>query len=226
MAESVTAAVARVQAPAAVITAYLEDFARALPATVPAERFEAWALNMIQRALSDPKQHEAWTRVLDPGNPAGLASVVSALKDCASLGLQPGREYHLVPFGAVVTGITDYKGEIKLITNARRCSVVAQLVHKADDFYMTGANIPPKHDADWFAPDEVRGPVIGGYAFCAYPDGESSLVTRMSELGFAKHRSVAKTKAVWDEWPDEMRLKTLIHGQRKFVPWSAERMWT
>lgn len=222
MSESVAGAVARVQAPANVITTYLDEFAKLLPADIPAVKYEAWALRMIQRALSDPKQHEAWGRVLASDNPAGLASVVSALKDCASLGLEPGREYHLVPFGATVTGITDYKGEIRLITNVGRdITVVAQLVREKDDFHMIGANIQPRHVADWFGD---RGEIIGGYAFCDWA-GHTSQVVRMSEAEFLKHREKAKTKQVWDEWPEPMRVKTLVHQLRKLVPWSPERQW-
>jgi hypothetical protein len=141
--------------------------------------------------------------------------------------LEPGREFHLVPFAGVVTGITDYKGEIRLITNARRCSVIAQLVRAGDSFYMRAANAPPMHeppdantDAEaWF---DTSRPVIGGYAYCAYPGGDYSMVIRLSEAQFLKHRAKARITSVWDEWPENMRLKTLVHQLRKWVPWSAE----
>jgi len=104
--------------------------------------------------------------------------------------------------------------------------VVAQLVREGDTFYMRAANAPPMHEpADatdvnaWF--DEGR-PVIGGYAYVAYPGDEYSMVIRMSEAAFLKHRAKARTVKVWDEWPEEMRLKTLAHQLRKWVPWSAE----
>lgn len=222
MSESVAGAVARVQAPAGLIEAQLSEFAKLLPASVSPEKYGRWALTVLRKGLSDPKQAEAWSRVLDPQNGAGLASVMSALMDCASLGLEPGREYHLVPFGATVTGITDYKGEIRLITNVGRdITVVAQLVREKDDFHMIGANIPPRHEADWFGD---RGEIIGGYAFCDWA-GHTSQVVRMSEAEFLKHREKAKTKQVWDEWPEPMRVKTLVHQLRKLVPWSPERQW-
>jgi len=222
MTETVSNTVARVEAPAALIQASLTEFARVLPAGVPKEKFGQWALTMMSKALASPddKQRLAWERVL--GNGAGQASVAVALKECASLGLEPGREYHLVPFGLAVTGITDYKGEIRLITNHEPCSVIAMLVHQEDKLVMTGANIPPKHDADWFGD---RGPVIGGYSYVDYGGGRYSLVTRMSEAEFLKHREVAKTKLVWDTWGGPMRIKTLVHATRKMVPWSAERRW-
>lgn len=224
MSESMSAAVARVQAPAQLIEASLTEFAKLLPPAVTPDKFGRWALTVLKKGLADERQAAAWARVLDSGNAAGLASVMSALMDCATLGLEPGREYHLVPFGSTVTGITDYKGEVRLITNARPCSVIAQLVRKCDEFAMTGANVPPRHDADWFD-DEARGPVIGGYAYVAYPGGEYSLVIRMSALEFEKHKAKAKIKTVWEEWPEAMQLKTLVHPLRKWVPWAAERMW-
>lgn len=222
MTETVSGAVARVQAPAALIESSLVEFGKVLPSLVEPEQFGRWALTCLRNGLNDPKQAEAWSRVLDPGNKAGQLSVMSALMDAASLGLEPGREYHLIPFGSVVTGITDYKGEIRLINNWEPCSVIAQLVRQGDEFRMTGANIPPKHDADWFGD---RGPIIDGYSYVDYGHERYSLVTRMSEADFEQHKAVAKTKVVWDAWPDQMRLKTLVHQTRKLVSWSAERRW-
>jgi hypothetical protein len=234
MSETVSQAVARVQAPADLVNTALVEFARVLPADVSREKFGQWALTMMSKALSSPedRQRLAWEKVLHPGNQAGHMSVLGALKDCAALGLIPGREFHLVPFGSVVTGVTDYKGEIKLINNWEPCSVIAMLVRAEDTVIMTGANIPPRHDVpdgDWFAD---RGPVVGGYSYVDYGGGRYSLVHRLPEVSadptadsFQKHREVAKTKAVWDAWGEPMRLKTLVHGTRKMVPWSAERKW-
>lgn len=214
MSETVAGAVARVEATSGyqLVQASADEFGRALPAHIGPDRFTRWALTVLRKP--------ELARVLAASE--GQLSVMAALMDCASLGLEPGREYHLVPFGNTVTGITDYKGEIRLISNWEPCSVIAQLVHAKDDFVMTGANIPPRHDADWFGD---RGPVTGGYSYVDYGGGRYSLVNRMSEADFARHRNVARTKSVWDEWPEPMRLKTLIHGTRKMVPWAPERRW-
>lgn len=205
---SVSGAVAEVTAAPKMIRP--DQFEQLLPQHIGAEKFTRWALTIVQR----PELMQV------AKTPEGQLSIMSALMDCASLGLEPGRTYHLVPFKGVVTGIVDYKGEIQLITNAAACSVVAQLVRKGDTFAMLGANTPPRHEADWFNP-ESRGEVIGGYAYVDY-GGRCSLVVTMSEADFLHHRSVAKTHNVWDEWPEPMRLKTLIHQVRKMVPWSAE----
>jgi len=120
-----------------------------------------------------------------------------------------------------VTGIVDYKGEVQLIWNAVQRPVVASLVYAKDDFAIRGANVRPLHEGNWFAEDG-RGPVVGGYAYVDYGQQLYSLVVYMSEADFLKHRSKAQTKNVWDEWPEAMRLKTLVHQLRKWVPWSAE----
>jgi recombination protein RecT len=193
-------------------------WADVLPAHIGPAKFQRWALGIMQdRDMIEVAK-----------TPAGQLSIVTALLDCASLGLEPGRTYHLVRFGGQVTGITDYKGEIELITNANPAAVVcAMLVRERDDFYMVGANVPPKHDADWFG---YRGPIVGGYAYADY-GGHYSQVVRMRDRAdpadpgidsFEHHRAKARTKNVWDEWPESMRLKTLIHQLRKWVAWSPE----
>lgn len=185
------------------------NFAEILPVHIGALKFQKWALNILKNPdLVKVAQTDE-----------GRLSIMSALMDCASLGLEPGRTYHLVPFGGTVTGITDYKGEVELIWRAVQRPVIAQLVRQKDDLILVGANIPPTHDAEWFGD---RGPVIGGYAYVDYGNGLYSQVIRMSEDDFLAHRTKAKTTKVWDEWPEAMRLKTLVHQLRKWVPWSAE----
>lgn len=218
--QTVGAAVAEVQAS----TRMLDEsrWADVLPAHVGTAKFQRWALTLMQR----PDLVEV------SRTPAGQLSIVTALLDCATLGLEPGRTYHLVPYKhkdkqgnwlpPTVEGITDYKGEIELIYNAIQRPVIASLVYSKDEFYMTGANVPPKHDADWFAEDG-RGAIVGGYAYVEMGAGLYSLVVRMTEADFLKHRAKAQTKNVWDEWPEAMRIKTLVHQLRKFVPWSPER---
>lgn len=232
MSDSVSAEIARVHVPEDLIKAELASFGRVLPAGISKDMFGTWAVNMLAKALASPdrRQLEAWTRVLDPANGAGLTSVVVALKQCAELGLRPGSEYHLVPFGQTVTGITDYHGEVRLITNHEPCSVIARLVRAEDKFAMLGANIPPQHDFSPFAKD--RGAIIGGYAYVAYADNRCSLVAYLPKSSddptadsFDKHQAVAKTQAVWNAWYEAMCLKTLVHAVRDFVPWSAERKW-
>jgi phage RecT family recombinase len=215
MTDTVTGEVARVESTTRMLEAQAPEFAKILPAHIGTERFTRWALTVLRK----PELAAAMQ------TPAGQLSVMSALMDCASLGLEPGRTYHLVPFKGKITGVTDYKGEIQLIGNANpSASVIAQLVRKLDDFVMLGANIPPKHEADWFSDD--RGEITGGYAYVDFGGGRYSLVVRMSEAEFCKHRAKAASTGVWDEWPEAQRLKTLVHQLRKWVSWSPDRKET
>jgi recombinational DNA repair protein RecT len=196
-------------------------WADVLPAHIGAAKFQRWALGIMQRP-----------EILEVAQtPIGQLSIVTAFLEAANLGLEPGREYHLVPFGGkerdgtpkpkTVTGITDYKGEVKLIWNAVQRPVVASLVYSKDEFYMTGANIPPKHEGDWFNP-AGRGDIIGGYAYVDYGHDLYSLVIRMSEAEFLEHRAMSRKQDLWDKHPVPFRLKTLVHQLRKWTPWSAD----
>jgi hypothetical protein len=229
--QDLSRAVDIIAAPSKLIESGIGEFAKVLPSAIDPDTFARWALSVLKNGLNPGgtdagrKQAQAWARVLAPDNQAGTLSVMAAFMDAASLGLEPGREYHLVPFGDTVTGMTDYRGEIRLITNARESSVICQLVRGGDEFRMLAANIPPHHepaDGNWFGD---RGPVVGGYAFTAYARGEFSNIVTMPEAEFLKHREQARTKSVWDAWPEQMRAKTLIHQLRKWVPWARERQW-
>lgn len=211
MSESQTVSQAVEQVTAAPKMISPDTFAQVLPAHLGPEKFTRWALMMLARDDLAVVAH----------TPEGRLSIMSALMDCASLGLEPGRTYHLVPFKGVVTGIVDYKGEVQLIWNAVQRPVVASLVYAKDDFAPRGANVPPLHEGDWFA-EAGRGDVVGGYAYVDYGQQLYSMVVYMSEADFLKHRAKAAAKGVWDEWPEAMRLKTLVHQLRKWVPWSAE----
>lgn len=204
---------------APLIRAGAEAFAAALPRHIGAERYQRWCLTFLKQAVAG-KQAAQWTRVL--ASPIGQQSLMSAFMDCAALGLEPGRTYHFVPFGELVSGITDYKGEIELIFRAGPFPVVAQLVRKADEFRMVGANVPPRHEADWFG---ERGEITGGYSYCQLGPQSYTQVVLMSEDEFQYRLSKIKGRGeshYEHEWPEQWRLKTLVHQLRKWAPWSTE----
>jgi recombination protein RecT len=230
MSESVGQEVARVSAPYALIEASKAEFGKLLPASIGPEKFARWGLTVLRNGLASPSPavRESWDRVI--GSEEGKLSLMTALMDCASLGLEPGRTYHLVPFrnkqgGAEVTGITDYKGEIELIANAGGI-VCAELVRKEDKFQWYGVSYAPSHEFDPFNDD--RGDVIGGYAYLMATGGHlASKVVHMSAAEFAKHEAASRTAgrddSPWKLWREPMQLKTLVHELRKWVPWAVER---
>ncbi len=85
-AQTVGQAVEQVSAPKMISPG---TFAQVLPQHLGAEKFTRWALTLLR------KPELAAVAATD----AGRLSIMSALMDCASLGLEPGRTYHLVLFG-------------------------------------------------------------------------------------------------------------------------------
>lgn len=222
-AQTVGQAVAEVSAPKMISP---ELFEQVLPAQVGAAKFTRWALTLLRKPeLAEVAQTDE-----------GRLSIMTALLDCASLGLEPGRTYHLLVFGGrerdgtpkpkTVTGVTDYKGEVELIWRAVQRPVIAQLVRAEDKYAPRGANVPPFHEVDQFG---KRGPVVGGYAYVDFGGDLYSLVVTMPESSdepdvdcFLKHRAASRKQDLWDKYPEAFRLKTLVHQLRKWAPWSAE----
>jgi recombination protein RecT len=198
----------------ALVEQYRESFTTVLPTHANPDQWIRVAQGVQRR---DPKLAKAARA--NPG------SLLSALLDCARLGLEPGDTYHLVPFGNEVTGITDYTGEIELIYRAGAVAKVeAQVVHAKDIFeYRPGEMDRPRHEADWFGD---RGELIGAYAYGVFKDGAVSRVIVMGKTEIEQHRDVNRSSggkdSPWVKWPASMYLKTVAKQLRKWVPSSAE----
>lgn len=198
------------------IARYTDDYAKVLPQHIDSSHWVRLAQGALRR---NPTLREAAME-----NPN---SYLAALLECARLGHEPGSEqYALVPFKEhgkyVITGIEQYQGEIERMYRAGAVeTVIAEVVHKEDIFQWTPGEAP-RHDADWFATDAERGPMVGVYAFARLRTGAVSKVVVMGREEVEKHREVAKTDAMWRKWPGSMWRKTAIHELEKWVPTSAE----
>lgn len=195
---------------------YQEDYAKVLPQHIDASHWVRLAQGLLRR---DETLAQAATE-----NPN---SFLAALLECARLGHEPGTDqYALVPFKEhgryVITGIEQYQGEIERMYRAGAVdAVICEVVRKSDMFLWNPGN-PPQHDADWFATAEVRGPLVGVYAYAVLKGGSISKVVVMGGEEVARHKEVAKTDAIWRKWPDAMWRKTAIHELEKWVPTSSE----
>lgn len=207
----------REQSPAAMLTAYIDDFATVLPTTgVNAKTFVRKAQGLLR---SNRQLAQVASR--NPG------SFFSALLDCASLGHVPGSgAYHLVAFGNDVTGIEDYKGKIDRIYRAGAVGTIkAEVVYAADKFAFNPARDQrPFHEIDWDAED--RGKMRLAYAFAEMKDGSTSKVVILNATQIDKHRKESrgsdKPASPWVKWPESMWLKTVVHELEKWVPSSSE----
>lgn len=212
--ETVTNAVAkRDNTPQAMLGQYKQDFATVLPSHLPVDKWVRVAQGLLRR---DEKLAKAAAR--NPG------SFMSAMLECARLGLEPGDTFHLVPFGNEIQGIPDYTGEIELIYRAGAVSSVkAEIVYSGDAFRYSPDMERPEHKVDWFGD---RGDMVGAYAYAVMKDGSTSRVVVMSRKQIEQVKAVSKTAnfadSPWKRWEDRMWLKTVVKQLAKWVPSSPE----
>lgn len=200
--------------PGQLVAQYQPDIALVLPSHVKPEQFVRIAQGVLRR-----------DRKLAQVAANNVGSFMSALLQCARLGLEPGDTYHLVAYGNEIVGITDYTGELELIYRTGAVSSVkAEVVYSGDTFrYVPGEMDRPVHEPDWFGD---RGEMAGVYAYAVMTDGAVSRVVMMSKAEVEEAKAVSKTSSrsdsPWNKWPKSMWLKTAIHQLYKWVPSSPE----
>jgi len=204
----------------ALVRRYGDRFGDVLPAHIQTETFVGLAVGALHR---NPELAAAAN--------ANKGSFLNALLDCARLGHEPGTpNYYLVPFGqgerAEVVGIEGYRGQVERMYRAGGVATVhAELVYANDKFtYRLGVDDRPIHEVDWFGGD--RGKLLGVYAYATLTGGQTSKVVVMDERAINDRRdksASAKAKqSPWQQWPDEMALKTAVRQLEKWVPTSSE----
>ena len=100
-----------------------------------------------------------------------------------------------------------YKNKMLLVYPESKIDV--NLVHEGDTFKVAkeSGSIMYSHTiADPFKQNEKN--IIGGY--CIIQNKRGEFITLLSKEDFDKHRKVAKTDYIWQQWFAEMALKTLI----------------
>jgi recombination protein RecT len=97
-------------------------------------------------------------------------------------------------------------------------SISAHAVYENDEFdYMLGDNEQIHHKPTEGAPGKIRG----AYCIVTLKDG-FKVRDYMPWWRIEKAKAVAKTKFVWDAWPDEMAIKTVIKHIAKVLPQSTD----
>lgn len=157
-----------------------------------------------------------------------------AMYNVAAIGLSlnpsEGLAYLVPRKGKIIVDIS-YRGLIKL---GVECGAIrwakAELVYDKDDFTYHGPNQKPSHSCDPFSKD--RGEVRGGYCLAELTTG-GILVEVMSKADMDKIRDSseayksAKKKnktTTWDDWEDQMQLKSVVKRAYKWWPKSTPRM--
>jgi len=158
-------------------------------------------------------------------------TVQNAIINVASIGLtlQPALGYaYLVPDSVkqkdaagrevwvnVCTLKVSFKGLLKIATDSGSIKwVKAEIVKEGDTFEYNGPCLLPRHVMQPFGD---RGKTVGVYCVAKTHDGDY-LVDIMDAAEIVKIRNAAKTKTVWDAWPDEMAKKAIIKRASKQWP--------
>lgn len=108
-----------------------------------------------------------------------------------------------------------FKGLLKIATDSGSIKwAKAEVVKEHDTFEYCGPCQLPKHTMQPFG---ARGNTVGAYCIAKTHDGDY-LVDIMDGAEIVKIRNAAKTKKVWDAWPDEMTKKAIIKRASKQWP--------
>lgn len=193
--------------------AMLEQFSKALPRHLSAERFVRICTTALLRT---PKLLECTHE-----------SFFKCLLDLSAMGLEPdGVRAHLIPFDNNKTKTTectlliDYKGLVEIV---RRSPEIARphadIICPDDDFEFSAGSII-RHTWDMQKP---RGAMIGAYAMVVLKDGTNqAVVLQKHEIDDVRKRSKSQSNGPWVTDYNEMAKKTCFRRLCKWLTLSPE----
>jgi len=194
------------------LTSMSAEFAAALPAQIPVERFVRIALTAVQMQPA----------LLDADRRSLLATCMRAAQDGLLL---DGREAAPVVFktknGPVVQYMPMLAGILKKVRNSGElASIAAHVVYEHDTFdYVLGDDERIRHKPSL----EDRGKAIAVYAIARTRDNATYReVMSVADVERVRAASRARDNGPWVTWWDEMARKTVIKRLAKRLPSSAD----
>jgi recombination protein RecT len=170
---------------------FVEQLGLALPETVSPRRFARIAVTAIQQN-PDLARCERDT-------------IAQALLRCAADGLLPdGREAALVKYGDKAAYIPMIGGFRKIAAD-HGWTLRTRVVHENDTFDYTEE--PPTLVHTPTRPGLERGPLVACYAIATHADGRR-LQRILHAVDVDKRKASARSKNVWEQWPEQMWEKT------------------
>lgn len=123
---------------------------------------------------------------------------------------------HLVPRKGTAVLVVDYKGMIDAYERYASIIIQCGAVYEGDTYdYEEGSRGFVKHKRNLNRTGNEK--MIMVYSIARFPDGRERVdIFDMNQVN--KRKSKAATDKVWNEWPEEMAIKTLIRYQSKFLP--------
>lgn len=161
-----------------------------------------------------------------------ISSLISCVKQCAELGLEPGGALglaYLVPFedrktnATICTLIIGYRGFIELARRSgKMLQIEAHVVHANDDFAVEfGLEPKLRHIPKLGAGGE--GAPLAVYCIARLADGAKHVeVMTWSAVQGIKARSRSRDNGPWMTDEEEMARKTVVRRAAKYLPLSPE----
>lgn len=216
------------------------------PTTAPVAKPKTKAPIIVQQVLSDQFKKQlalAVPKHLNADRMARIAatevrknkallnteptSFLGSVMQAAQLGLEPGSalgQAYLVPYGNQCQLIIGYKGMIDL---ARRSGQVLSLnayaVREGDDFNFQLGLKPDIHHVPSLEADRIKKPITYVYAVATLKGGGYQFEV-MSRAEIEGVKAKAKSKNIWNSYPEEMAKKTVIRRLFKYLPVSIEAL--
>lgn len=195
----------------AIIDRMSGEFAKALPSTVPAERF----VRCVKSTLNANPDLQNLERT------SLLSSIMKAAQDGLVV---DGKEAAIVPFKGKATYIPMVAGLVKKIRQHSKFAnlsygIIYQKEVDTGRFeYVKGDNEYLKHDPIIFGD---RGVMIGAYAIVTTDDGTKfRVVMRKDQID--KRLAKGMASAAKQEWSEEFAIKTVIKAVYKIAPNSGD----
>lgn len=188
-----------------------EQIAMALPRHLTPDRLIRVALNATIRT---PK-------LLD----CTQASLVGAIIECATLGLEPdclGQAW-IIPYGQNATLIVGYKGLLDLARRSGEISTIQAVVVRDKDDFAYEMGLDPKLVHRPYT-EEDGGELRAVYAIARLKDGgvQWEVMQRWEIEKIRKAAPSAKRSSPWDTHYEEMAKKTVLRRLCKLLPSSIE----
>lgn len=156
-------------------------------------------------------------------------SLLSAVFQCAQLGLEPGTTLghaYLIPYGREVQFQIGYRGMIDLARRSGQIhSLDAHAVYEGDEFQCElGLDSILNHRPDWSNPNRANPDrLLFAYAVAKLKDGGTQFrVMSRTELEAIRSRSKGSNGGPWKTDFEAMCLKTVVKRLFKWLPISIE----
>lgn len=147
-----------------------------------------------------------------------MESIAQALLVASQTGLEcDGYHAHLVPYKQRCQFIPDYKGLIQLALESDVIIDACAVCEKDEFQYELGTN---PHIIHRPSEEDDRGPLRCAYAVARFPSGAVKFVVA-TRNDILKRRNVSQAKgadAPWNQWEQEMWIKSSIKMLAKFIP--------